>query len=50
MAALRDDPRVAYIERDRTLRVAVDPFDIIDPTSGPPPIKFTWAYDARARR
>ena len=28
------------------LRVAVDPFDIIDPTSGPPPIKFTWAYDA----
>ena len=46
VAALRNDPRVAYIERDRTLRVAVDPFDIIDPTSGPPPIKFTWAYDA----
>ena len=46
VAALRDDPRVAYIERDRTLMVAVDPFDIIDPTSGPPPIKFTWAYDA----
>ena len=46
VAALRDDPRVAYIERDRTLRVAIDPFDIIDPTSGPPPIKFTWAYDA----
>jgi subtilisin family serine protease len=46
VAALRDDPRVAYIERDRTLRVAADPFDILDPTSGPPPIKFTWAYDA----
>ncbi len=46
VAALRHDPRVAYIERDRTLRVAADPFDIIDPTSGPPPIKFTWAYDA----
>ena len=46
VAALRDDPRVAYIERDRTVRVAADPFDIIDPTSGPPPIKFTWAYDA----
>src|SRR5215208_5946203 len=46
VGALRDDPRVAYIERDRTLRVAADPFDILDPTSGPPPIKFTWAYDA----
>ena len=45
VAALRDDPRVAYIERDRTLRIAADPFDILDPTSGPPPIKFTWAYD-----
>jgi subtilisin family serine protease len=45
VAALRDDPRVAYIERDRTLRIAQDPFDMIDPTSGPPPIKFTWAYD-----
>ena len=45
VAALRDDPRVAYIERDRTLRTAADPFDILDPTSGPPPIKFTWAYD-----
>ena len=29
--ALRDDPRVAYIERDRTLRVAADPFDIDRP-------------------
>ncbi|HMJ96504.1 MAG TPA: S8 family serine peptidase [Thermoleophilaceae bacterium] len=45
VASLRGDPRVAYIERDRTLRVAADPFDILDPTSGPPPIKFTWAYD-----
>ena len=45
VAALRDDPRVAYIERDRTLRTAADPFDILDATSGPPPIKFTWAYD-----
>ncbi len=45
VASLRDDPRVAYVERDRTLRLAVDPFDSIDPTSGPPPIKFTWAYD-----
>lgn len=46
VAALRDDPRVAYVERDRALRVAADPFDNLDPTSGPPPIKFTWAYDA----
>ena len=45
VASLRDDPRVAYVERDRTLRVAADPFDMIDPLSGPPPIKFTWAYD-----
>jgi subtilisin family serine protease len=46
VASLRDDPRVAYIERDRILHVAADPFDILDPTSGPQPIKFTWAYDA----
>ena len=46
VAALRGDPRVAYIERDRTLSIAVDTFDILDPTTGPPPIKFTWAYDA----
>ena len=45
VAALRDDPRVAYIERDRTVRVAADPFDIIDPTTARR-IKFTWAYDA----
>jgi subtilisin family serine protease len=43
VAALRDDPRVSYIERDRSLRVAVDEFDTVDPATG---IKFTWAYDA----
>jgi subtilisin family serine protease len=44
--ALGGDPRVAYVERDRTLRVAVDEFDRLDT---PPPtgsgLKFTWAYD-----
>jgi subtilisin family serine protease len=43
VAALRDNPRLAYIERDRTLRVAADPFDTFDPNAGQ---KFTWAYDA----
>jgi subtilisin family serine protease len=43
VAALRDDPRVAYVERDRALRVAVEPFDVIDPFTGN---KYTWAYDA----
>jgi subtilisin family serine protease len=43
VAALRDDPRVAYIERDPTLRVAADQFDTIDPATG---LKYTWAYDA----
>jgi subtilisin family serine protease len=42
VAALRDDPRVAYIERDRTVRIAADPFDTLDPAAG---LKFTWAYD-----
>jgi subtilisin family serine protease len=42
VAALRDDPRVAYVERDPTLRVAADEFDTIDPATG---IKYTWAYD-----
>ena len=42
-ARLRDDPRVAYVELDRVLRVAADPFDVVDPRTG---IKFTWAYDA----
>jgi hypothetical protein len=46
VAALRDDPRVAYIERDRTLRTADDPFDIPDPGNPPTFLKFTWAYDA----
>ncbi len=43
VAALRDDPRVAYVERDEPLRVAVEPFDIPDLETGR---KFTWAYDA----
>jgi subtilisin family serine protease len=42
VAALRDDPRVAYVERDRTLRVSADPFDAVDPATG---VKFTWFYD-----
>jgi subtilisin family serine protease len=42
VAALGSDPRVAYIERDRELRAAADPFDTIDPSTG---IKFTWAFD-----
>ena len=42
VAALRDDPRVAYIERDPTLRVAADQFDTLDPDTG---LKYTWAYD-----
>ena len=42
-AALRNDPRVAYIERDPELRIAADEFDTVDPSTG---IKYTWAYDA----
>ena len=42
VAALRDDPRVAYIERDRTLRIAADPFDALDPSTG---INFSWFFD-----
>jgi subtilisin family serine protease len=42
VARLRDDPHVAYIERNRELRVAADPFDVVDPQTG---VKFTWAYD-----
>ena len=45
VAALRDDARVAYIERDRTLRITTDPFDIPDPANPPTFTKFTWAYD-----
>jgi subtilisin family serine protease len=43
VARLRHDPRVAYIERDRTVRLAADPFDVVDPATG---VKYTWAYDA----
>ena len=42
VAALRADPRVAYVEPDRTLRVSADPFDAVDPATG---VKFTWFYD-----
>jgi serine protease len=41
--ALGGDPRVAYIERDATLRVAADPLDTVDPATN---VKYTWAYDA----
>jgi subtilisin family serine protease len=41
-ARLRRDPRVAYIERNRELRAAADPFDVVDPQTG---VKFTWGYD-----
>ena len=41
-ARLRRDPRVAYIERNRELHVAADPFDVVDPLTG---VKYTWAYD-----
>jgi subtilisin family serine protease len=42
-AALAGDPRIAYVERNVTYRIAVDPFDGIDPQTG---LKYTWAYDA----
>ena len=42
VAALGRDPRVAYVERDRTLKVTADPFDTLDPATG---VKFTWFYD-----
>jgi subtilisin family serine protease len=45
VARLRDDPRVAYVEGDKQLRLAADPFDVVDPRTG---IKYTWAYDAVA--
>jgi subtilisin family serine protease len=38
---LADDPGVAYVERDLTLRVA-DAYDAVDPATALP---FTWAYD-----
>jgi subtilisin family serine protease len=40
--ALGGDPRVAYVERDGELRIAQDPFDTIDPSTG---VKYTWFYD-----
>jgi hypothetical protein len=43
LAALRGDPRVAYVEPDPELRIAADEFDTVDPATG---IKYTWAYDA----
>jgi len=43
VAVLRAHPRVAYVEPDPTVAVAVDEFDRLDPNTG---IKFTWAYDA----
>jgi subtilisin family serine protease len=43
--ALGSDPRVAYIERDRPVHVAADPFDSVDVTLGGSGIKYTWAYD-----
>ena len=43
--ALGGDSRVAYIERDRTLSTAQDPFDSVDATAGGSGIKYTWAYD-----
>jgi subtilisin family serine protease len=43
VARLRDDPRVDYVERAKRLRLAADPFDVVDPQTG---IKYTWAYDA----
>jgi subtilisin family serine protease len=43
VGGLRADPRVAYVEPDPAVEVAVDEFDRLDPATG---IKFTWAYDA----
>jgi len=42
VAALSRDPRVAYVEPDPTLAVAIDEFDRLDPDTG---MKSTWAYD-----
>jgi len=43
--ALHGDPRVAYVERDRTVRAAADPYDTADTNAGGSGIKFTWFYD-----
>jgi serine protease len=42
-AALRGDPRVAYVEPDLRLEVSAEPFDAVDPAIGRP---YTWAYGA----
>ncbi len=42
-AALRGDPGVAYVERDRSLQAAADPFDTPDPDHFG--IPYSWAYD-----
>ena len=42
VGALRGDPRVAYVERDRKVPMAADPFDSVDPSTG---IKYTWYFD-----
>jgi subtilisin family serine protease len=39
---LASDPRVAYVERNATYRIAVEPFDSVDPQTGLP---YTWAYN-----
>ncbi len=41
--ALGKDPRVAFVERNERLRMAVDSLDTVDPATG---YKYTWAYDA----
>jgi subtilisin family serine protease len=41
--ALGRDPRVAFVERNERLRMAVDSLDTVDPATG---YKYTWAYDA----
>ncbi len=41
--ALGGDARVAYVEREATLKLAADPLDAPDPLHGG--IKYTWFYD-----
>jgi subtilisin family serine protease len=41
--ALGGDARVAYVERETTLKLAADPLDAPDPLHGG--IKYTWFYD-----
>jgi subtilisin family serine protease len=44
VAALRRSPGVAYVERERRLRIVAEPADAPDPQHGNLP--FTWAYGA----